>query len=47
MVTDAIQPFWCIPLLAVARLEFKEILGYMTLVFLVSGVLASGAFLLF
>lgn len=47
MVTDAIQPFWCIPLLAVARLEFKEILGYMTFVFLVSGVLASAAFLLF
>ncbi|TPW21877.1 MAG: short-chain fatty acids transporter [Elusimicrobia bacterium] len=47
MVTDAIQPFWCIPLLAVARLEFKEILGYMTLVFVVSGVLASAAFLLF
>ena len=47
MLTDAIQPFWCIPLLAVARLEFKEILGYMTLVFLVSGVLASAAFILF
>lgn len=47
MATDAIQPFWCIPLLAVAKLEFKEILGYMTLVFLVSGILASAAFLLF
>lgn len=46
MVTDAIQPFWCIPLLAVARLEFKEILGYMTLVFMVSAVLASFFFLL-
>lgn len=47
MLTDAIQPFWCIPLLAVARLEFKEILGYMSLVFLVSGAVASAAFLLF
>lgn len=47
MVTDAIQPFWCIPLLAVARLEFKEILGYMTLVFLISAALASAAFILF
>ncbi|MBI3297973.1 MAG: short-chain fatty acid transporter [Elusimicrobia bacterium] len=46
MVTDAIQPFWCIPLLAVARLEFKEILGYMTLVFLISASLASAFFLL-
>ena len=28
MATNLIQPFWAIPLLAVARLEFKHILGY-------------------
>ena len=47
MLTDSVQPFWCIPLLAVARLEFKEILGYMMLVCLVTGILASAAFLFF
>ncbi len=28
MATNLIQPFWAIPLLALARLEFKDILGY-------------------
>jgi short-chain fatty acids transporter len=28
MATNLIQPFWAIPLLAVAKLEFKHILGY-------------------
>jgi short-chain fatty acids transporter len=30
-----VQPFWAIPLLGVARLEFRDILGY-GLVFLVA-----------
>ncbi len=28
MLTNVIQPFWAIPLLAVARLEFRHIMGY-------------------
>jgi short-chain fatty acids transporter len=33
MATNIIQPFWAIPLLSVARLEFRDILGYEILVF--------------
>jgi short-chain fatty acids transporter len=33
MATNIIQPFWAIPLLGVARLEFRDILGYEILVF--------------
>jgi short-chain fatty acids transporter len=28
MATNLIQPFWAIPLLGIARLEFRDILGY-------------------
>src|SRR3972149_11112825 len=28
MATNLIQPFWAIPLLSVARLAFRDILGY-------------------
>ena len=33
MATNIIQPFWAIPLLSVARLDFRDILGYEILVF--------------
>jgi short-chain fatty acids transporter len=33
MATNIIQPFWAIPLLSVARLEFRDILGFEILVF--------------
>ena len=33
MATNIIQPFWAIPLLGVARLEFRDILGYSILAF--------------
>ena len=33
MATNIVQPFWAIPLLSVARLEFRDILGYEILVF--------------
>ena len=33
MATNLIQPFWAIPLLGVAKLEFKHILGYELLFF--------------
>ncbi len=30
MSTHFLQPFWAIPLLAIARVEFKDIVGYLT-----------------
>nr|WP_245814752.1 TIGR00366 family protein [Cystobacter ferrugineus] len=33
MATDLIQPFWALPLLTVARLDFKDILGFLLLAF--------------
>jgi short-chain fatty acids transporter len=44
MATDLIQPFWALPLLAAARLDFRDIMGYATLVFLVYAALVSVAF---
>ncbi len=34
MMTDIIQPFWAIPLLGVARLNFRDIMGYCLLIFI-------------
>jgi len=44
MATDLIQPFWAIPLLAVAKLEFKDILGFLLLAFLLYAPLVTLAF---
>jgi len=33
MATNLVQPFWAIPLLGVARLEFRDIFGYETIFF--------------
>lgn len=46
MLTDIIQPFWAIPLLSVARLGFRDIMGYCLIFFLAYAALVSGAFLL-
>ena len=46
MLTDMIQPFWAIAMLAVAKLEFREIMGWLLLVFFVYFVITSCAFLL-
>jgi short-chain fatty acids transporter len=46
MATNLIQPFWAIPLLGVARLEFRDILGYELLALAVYAVLVSAALLL-
>jgi short-chain fatty acids transporter len=46
MATNLIQPFWAIPLLGVARLEFRDILGYEALVFLCYSLLVGSALLL-
>ena len=46
MLTDMIQPFWAIAMLAVAKLEFREIMGWLILVFIVYFVITSIAFLI-
>lgn len=47
MATDLIQPFWAIPLLTVAKLEFKDIMGFEIIIFGMYVLLVSLAFLLF
>ncbi|MEO8502038.1 MAG: TIGR00366 family protein [Vicinamibacteria bacterium] len=47
MATNLIQPFWAIPLLGVAKLEFKHILGYELVFFAIYSVLAVAALRLF
>jgi short-chain fatty acids transporter len=46
MATDLIQPFWALPLLAAARLDFNDIMGYAMLVFVVYAGVVSIAFAL-
>ncbi len=46
MATDLIQPFWAIPLLSVARLDFKDIMGYLLLIFILYWSIISLVFLL-
>jgi len=46
MATNLVQPFWAIPLLGVARLEFRDILGYELLAFAVYSVIVSLALVL-
>jgi short-chain fatty acids transporter len=45
MSTHFLQPFWAIPLLAIARVEFKDIIGYLAILFVVNFVLVSTAFI--
>jgi short-chain fatty acids transporter len=44
--TNMIQPFWALPVLAVAGLGIRDILGYTTIALLVSGVVFAGTLLL-
>jgi short-chain fatty acids transporter len=46
MVTDVIQPFWAIPLLGVAKLNFRDIMGFCMVYFLIYMVVISIGFLL-
>jgi len=46
MLTDMIQPFWAIAMLAVVKLEFREIMGWLFLVFFVYAIITSVAFLI-
>ncbi|HET8567612.1 MAG TPA: TIGR00366 family protein [Candidatus Limnocylindria bacterium] len=45
MATDLIQPFWAIPLLGIARLGFRDIMGFLLVMFLIYVVVLSVLFL--
>ena len=47
MATNLIQPFWAIPLLGVARLQFRDILGFELIFLAVYGAAVAGLLLLF
>lgn len=44
--TNMIQPFWALPLLAIAGLKIRDILGYTTVVLVVSGIVFGATMLL-
>lgn len=44
--TNMIQPFWAIPLLAVAGLKMREILGYTFVTLVLSGIIFGGTMLI-
>ena len=46
MITDVIQPFWAIPLLGVAKLNFRDIMGYCMIYFIIYMIIISAGFLL-
>jgi len=43
--TNMIQPFWTLPMLAIAGLGIRDIMGYTAVVLLVSGVVIGGILL--
>ena len=45
MASNLIQPFWALPLLAAAGLDFRDIMGYAALCFFVISCVVSAAFL--
>ena len=45
--TNAIQPFWIIPVLAISGIKLREVMGYLFLVLLFLGVVYSASILLF
>lgn len=44
--TNMIQPFWAIPLLAVAGLKVRDILGYTSITLVLSGIVFAGTLLI-
>ena len=44
--TNMIQPFWAIPLLAIAGLKMRDILGYTMIVLIASGIVYAGTLLI-
>ena len=45
--TNMLQPFWALPLLAIAGLHLRDIMGYCVIILAVSGLYLSGVFLFF
>lgn len=45
--TNMIQPFWAVPLLAIAGLKIKDIMGFCVITLLYSGIIISAVLLLF
>jgi short-chain fatty acids transporter len=45
--TNMIQPFWALPLLGLAKIQLKDIMGYCLVITFVSGLIISGVFLWF
>jgi short-chain fatty acids transporter len=45
--TNMIQPFWTLPLLAIAGLGIRDIMGYTAVILVISGVVIGGGLLLF
>ncbi|WLR52633.1 TIGR00366 family protein [Bacillus tianshenii] len=45
--TNMIQPFWAIPLLAIAGLKIRDIMGFTMITLLYTGVIISAVFLIF
>ena len=43
MMTDMIQPFWAIAMLAVAKLHFRDIMGWLLMVFFVYFIITSSS----
>lgn len=43
--SNLIQPFWTLPLLAIAGLGMREIMGYSFVLFLATGVVFGGGLL--
>ena len=44
--TNMLQPFWALPVLAIAGLKMRDILGYTSVIFIGSGVVMAAALLL-
>lgn len=44
--SSQIQPFWALPLLAIAGLDVKDIMGYCSMIFFVSGIIITGFLLI-
>ena len=45
--TNMVQPFWALPILGLAKIQLREIMGYCLLITMVSGAIISTVFLLF
>ena len=44
--SNMVQPFWALPLLSIAKIELKDIMGYLVIIFLATGLVTSAIFAL-